>query len=89
MNIEKPSLVTEIHRKYYEAGSDVVHTNTFGGNAIKLADRGLSERMEAINGEAAKLAREACPAGKFVAGDVGRTGKLIKPLGDLVIEEAE
>ena len=88
-NIEKPSLVTEIHRKYYEAGSDVVHTNTFGGNAIKLADRGLSDRMEAINGEAAKLAREACPAGKFVAGDVGPTGKLIKPLGDLVIEEAE
>ena len=88
-NIEKPSLVTEIHRKYYEAGSDVVHTNTFGGNAIKLADRGLSNRMEAINVEAAKLAREACPAGKFVAGDVGPTGKLIKPLGDLVIEEAE
>ena len=88
-NIEKPSLVTEIHRKYYEAGSDVVHTNTFGGNAIKLADRGLSDRMEAINGEAAKLAREACPAGKFVAGDIGPTGKLIKPLGDLVLEEAE
>ena len=40
-NIEKPSLVSDIHRKYYEAGSDVVHTNTFGGNAIKLADRGL------------------------------------------------
>jgi len=88
-NIEKPSLVTEIHRKYYEAGSDVVHTNTFGGNAIKLADRGLSNRMEAINVEAAKLAREACPAGKFVAGDIGPTGKLLKPLGDLVIEEAE
>ncbi len=88
-NIEKPSLVTEIHRKYYEAGSDVVHTNTFGGNAIKLSDRGLSDSMEAINVEAAKLAREACPAGKFVAGDIGPTGKLLKPLGDLVIEEAE
>ncbi len=88
-NLEKPSLVTDIHRKYYEAGSDVVHTNTFGGNAIKLADRGLSDKMEPINVEAAKLAREACPAGKFVAGDIGPTGKLIKPLGDLVIEEAE
>jgi len=88
-NIEKPSLVTDIHRRYYEAGSDAVHTNTFGGNAIKLADRGLSDRMETINVEAAKLAREACPAGKFVAGDVGPTGKLIKPLGDLVLEEAE
>jgi len=88
-NLEKPSLVTDIHRKYYDAGSDVVHTNTFGGNAIKLADRGLSDKMEPINIEAAKLAREACPSGKFVAGDIGPTGKLIKPLGDLVIEEAE
>ena len=88
-NLEKPSLVADIHRKYYEAGSDVVHTNTFGGNPIKLADRGLSDRMERINGEAAKLAREACPAGKFVAGDIGPTGKLLKPLGDLVPEEAE
>ena len=88
-NIEKPSFVTDIHRKYYEAGSDVVHTNTFGGNIIKLADRGLSDKMENINVEAAKLAREACPTGKFVAGDIGPTGKLIKPLGDLVVEEAE
>jgi 5-methyltetrahydrofolate--homocysteine methyltransferase len=88
-NIEKPSLVTDIHRKYYEAGSHVVHTNTFGGNAIKLADKGLSGQMEKINGEAAKLAREACPAGKFVAGDIGPTGKLLTPLGDLVLEEAE
>ena len=88
-NLEKPALVTDIHRKYYDAGSDVVHTNTFGGNAIKLADRGLSDKMERINVEAAKLAREACPSGKFVAGDIGPTGKLIKPLGDLVIEEAE
>jgi len=88
-NIEKLSLVAEIHRRYYEAGSDAVHTNTFGGNAVKLADRGLSEKAEIINVEAAKLAREACPAGKFVAGDIGPTGKLLKPLGDLVIEEAE
>jgi len=88
-NIEKPSAVTDIHRQYYEAGSDVVHTNTFGGNAVKLADRALSDKMDLINGEAARLARAACPAGKFVAGDMGPTGKLLKPLGDLVIEEAE
>jgi 5-methyltetrahydrofolate--homocysteine methyltransferase len=88
-NIEKPSLVTDIHRKYYEAGSDVVHTNTFGGNIIKLAERGLADKMETINVEAARFAREACPAGKFVAGDIGPTGKLLKPLGDLVLEEAE
>ena len=88
-NIEKPSLVTDIHRKYYEAGSDVVHTNTFGGNTIKLGERGLADKMEMINVEAARLAREACPTGKLVAGDIGPTGKLLKPLGDLVLEEAE
>jgi 5-methyltetrahydrofolate--homocysteine methyltransferase len=88
-NIEKPSVIVDIHRKYFEAGSHVVHTNTFGGNAIKLADRGLSDKMEIINAKAAKLAREACPAGRFVAGDIGPTGKLLKPLGDLAIEEAE
>ena len=88
-NIEKPSLVTDIHRKYYEAGSDAVHTNTFGGNTIKLGERGLADKMETINVEAARLAREACPAGKLVAGDIGPTGKLLKPLGDLVLEEAE
>ena len=88
-NIEKPAVIMDIHRKYYEAGSDVVHTNTFGGNAIKLEDKGLSDKTDPINGEAARLAREVCPGGKFVAGDIGPTGKLIKPLGDLVIEEAE
>jgi methionine synthase I (cobalamin-dependent) len=88
-NLEKPSFVADIHRMYYEAGSDVVHTNTFGGNLIKLAERGLSDRMEAINLEGAKLARAVCPSGKFVAGDMGPTGKLIKPLGDLVVAEAE
>ncbi|MCJ7596479.1 MAG: homocysteine S-methyltransferase family protein [Desulfobacterales bacterium] len=90
-NLEKPSLVMEIHRRYYEAGSDVVHTNTFGGNLIKLSDRGLSGQMEAINLEAARIAREACPQGKFVAGDLGPTGKLFKPLGTLdphAVEEA-
>jgi 5-methyltetrahydrofolate--homocysteine methyltransferase len=88
-NLEKPEIISGIHRRYYDAGADVVHTNTFGGNAVKLADKGLSNKMETINVAAAKLAREACPAGKLVAGDIGPTGKLIKPLGDLVIEEAE
>ena len=55
-NIEKASLVMDIHRQYYAAGSDVVHTNTFGGNGLKLRDRGLDDRMATINMEAARLA---------------------------------
>jgi len=88
-NIEKPSLVMDIHRRYYEAGSDVVHTNTFGGNILKLHDRGLADRMETINMEAARLAGEVCPDDKFVAGDIGPTGKMLKPLGELSAEEME
>jgi 5-methyltetrahydrofolate--homocysteine methyltransferase len=88
-NIEKPSLVMEIHRKYYEAGSDVVQTNTFGGNPIKLADRGLEEKTASLNIEAAGLARKVCPEGGFVAGDIGPTGRMLKPLGDVSPEEVE
>ena len=88
-NLEKPDVVMDIHRRYFEAGSDVVHTNTFGGNPLKLADRGLEEKMELINSEAAKIAKEVCPEGKFVAGDIGPTGKMLKPLGDVTPEEME
>jgi 5-methyltetrahydrofolate--homocysteine methyltransferase len=88
-NLEKPSLVMEIHRRYYEAGSHVVHTNTFGGNPVKLSDRGLGEKLESINLKAARIAREACPEGKWVAGDMGPTGKLMKPLGELDPKRAE
>jgi 5-methyltetrahydrofolate--homocysteine methyltransferase len=88
-NLEKPDVVMDIHRQYFEAGSDVVHTNTFGGNPLKLADRGLEGKMRVINSEAAKIAKEVCPERKFVAGDMGPTGKMLKPLGDLTPEEME
>ncbi len=88
-NLEKPSAVMEIHRRYYEAGSHVVHTNTFGANPVKLSDRGLAEKMESINLEAARIARQACPRGKRVAGDMGPTGKLMRPLGDLDPQRAQ
>ncbi|MBN2124135.1 MAG: homocysteine S-methyltransferase family protein, partial [Deltaproteobacteria bacterium] len=82
-NVDHPERVEAVHRRYYEAGSDVVHTNTFGGNPLKLADRGLGDRMESVNRAGVLLARQACPEGKFVAGDIGPTGKMLKPLGDL------
>jgi 5-methyltetrahydrofolate--homocysteine methyltransferase len=88
-NLEKPSVVEEIHRRYYEAGSDVVHTNTFGGNPVKLADRGLADKVGMINLAAVKIAKSACPEGKFVAGDIGPTGKFFKPLGDATPESLE
>jgi 5-methyltetrahydrofolate--homocysteine methyltransferase len=87
-NLEKPQVVADVHKKYYEAGSDVVHTNTFVGNPIKLIDPELREKMEILNAEGARIAKGVCPAGKFVAGDMGPTGKLIEPIGDLPPDEA-
>jgi 5-methyltetrahydrofolate--homocysteine methyltransferase len=86
-NIEKPKIVKSVHQQYYDAGVDVVHTNTFGGTDIKLHQKGLSDQMEAINSEAVKLARSVCPENGFVAGDLGPTGKMLKPLGDASTEE--
>jgi len=82
-NIEQPALVTDIHRQYYAAGADVVIANTFGGNPIKLAADGLEPQMDTLNRAGVDLTRTACPDGKFVAGDIGPSGKMLKPLGDI------
>ncbi len=88
-NLEKPEIVAEVQRLYYEAGADVVHTNSFGGSPVKLADRGLADQTERINRRAAEITRSACPAGKLVAGDLGPTGKFMQPVGDLDPKDAE
>jgi len=88
-NLEKPEAVAEVQRLYYEAGADVVHTNSFGASPVKLADRGLGDQAEQINRRAAEITKSVCPAGKLVAGDIGPTGKFLKPLGDLDPRDAE
>ena len=88
-NLERPDAVAEVQRLYYEAGSDVVHTNSFGASPVKLADRGLEDQAERINRRAAEITKSVCPAGKLVAGDLGPTGKFLKPLGDLDPRDAE
>lgn len=88
-NIERPEVVEEVHRAYFSAGSDVVHTNTFGGNRFKLRDKHLEDDLVRINETAVRLAREACPPGKFIAGDVGPSGKLMAPFGPHDVREME
>ena len=89
LNVEKPDLVVEFHKQYYAAGADVVLTNTFSGNPLKLEAEGIDARMELLNREAAILAKQACPAGKFVAGDIGPSGKTLPPVGDSSPEEMQ
>ena len=80
-NAERPDAVREVHAAYYEAGADVVSTNSFGGTPLKLAAHGLEGRAFELNRAAARLAREAAPAGRYVAGSMGPTGKFLKPQG--------
>jgi 5-methyltetrahydrofolate--homocysteine methyltransferase len=88
-NVEKPEVVQEIHRNYYEAGSDAVLTNSFGGNKIKIAAHGLEKRCRELNYAAAKIATEVKPKGKFLGGSMGPTGKFLKPQGEFTESEFE
>lgn len=91
-NVTKRETVTEIHRQYFEAGSDIVLANTFGANALKFHDEKLGLR-EVIT-QAVRNVKEAAGMGvrdgreTYAALDVGPTGKLLKPLGDLSFEDA-
>jgi 5-methyltetrahydrofolate--homocysteine methyltransferase len=88
-NVERPDIVQRIHTDYFEAGSDAVSTNSFGGNRIKLAAHGLEGRVRELNSAAARVARRAAPAGKFVAGSMGPTGKFLQPQGEFTEAEFE
>ncbi|XCP83904.1 homocysteine S-methyltransferase family protein [Roseburia hominis] len=91
-NIEHPEAIEEIHRMYYEAGSDMVLTNTFGANACKFHDANytLEEVICSAVANARRAQEKAVKDGRktYVALDMGPTGKLLKPLGDLAFEEA-
>lgn len=88
-NLSHPEEIVRHHQSYLDAGSDIVLTNTFGGNTLKLSMTSLANKVIEINTAAAKLARQATGQGKFVFGDVGPTGKMLEPLGTTSIQEAE
>ena len=75
--LSRPEVVRGVAEAYFAAGSDMVLTNSFGGSPIKLARHGLAERAREVNRVAATLAREAAGSGKFVAGSVGPTGRIV------------
>ncbi|HQE22678.1 MAG TPA: homocysteine S-methyltransferase family protein [Syntrophomonadaceae bacterium] len=85
--IENPSILQEIHDLYIEAGADIIQTNTFGGNAFKLAEYGLAEKVDEINAETVRIAREASRGRAWVAASIGPTGKLLSPMGDCSFDD--
>ena len=89
----RPDVVLDIHRKYFEAGADIVETNSFGGASIVLAEYGLAADSAELNKRAAELARQAADEfstsarPRFVAGSVGPTTKAITVTGGVTFEE--
>lgn len=81
-NLAQPEIIKNIHTAYFEAGSDAVLTNSFGGSKIKLASYDLDEKCYELNKAAAVLAKLVCPEDKFIGGSIGPTGKFLKPLGE-------
>ena len=87
LNIQNPQLLVDIHKKYIEAGSDIVYANTFGANRFKLQKCGY--KVEEIIPAAITNARKACEGTKtLVALDIGPIGQLLEPTGTLTFEEA-
>jgi len=87
MNANDPDVVRGMAKTYFDAGSDIVLTNSFGGNRFMLAKYGAAARLFELNRLAAEHARAVAPPGKYVAGSIGPTGEFIEPLGDVTEDE--
>ncbi len=86
--LEKPDEIRKLHRSYFNAGSDAVLTNTFGGSRLKLETNKLGDKVTQINRIGAQLARDVSAGKGIVFGDIGPTGKIMEPYGPLTYSEA-
>ncbi len=85
-NITRRKEVLDIARSYFDAGSEIVATNSFGGNVFKLSYYGLGDKVSELNQSAAEIVREAAGKDRYVAGSIGPTGKMLL-MGDVTEEE--
>jgi len=88
LNDTHPDLVEEVHEQYIRAGAEIIETNTFGANPVKLSSHGLDERTEELNARAAAIAVKAASGRAAVAGAIGPLGIRLEPLGPTSLEEA-
>ena len=86
-NITRPEEIQSIHRAYLDAGSDIINTNTFGANALKFPDN-LREIVESAVSNAKEARRQSGREDAYIALDLGPTGRLLQPMGDLPFEQA-
>jgi methionine synthase I (cobalamin-dependent)/5,10-methylenetetrahydrofolate reductase len=88
LNLTQPEIVLAVHQEYVRAGADILETNTFGANRVKLGSFGLVEKLHAINAEGARIARRAAGEDAYVAGAIGPLGIRIEPWGKTGVDEA-
>src|SRR5688572_23941744 len=88
LNLTQPRLVQEVHEAYVQAGAEILETNTFGANPVKLSSHGLDDETEAINRTAVTIARRAANGRALVVGAIGPLGIRLEPWGPTAREEA-
>ncbi len=88
LNLTQPALVQEVHEAYVQAGAEILETNTFGANPVKLSSHGLDDQTEAINQAAVTIARRAANGRALVVGAIGPLGIRLEPWGPTAREEA-
>ena len=89
LNLTQPDLVAEVHQAYVRAGAELIETNTFGANRVKLAAFGLVEQLHTINAQGARIARRAARDEAYVGGAIGPLGIRVEPWGKTGFDEAE
>ncbi len=87
LNIKEPEVLKKIHAAYISAGADIIETNTFGSNRIKLSHYGLEDKVKELTAAGVRLAKEAAEGKALVALSVGPTGMFVEPVGDLTFDE--
>ena len=85
--LENPDAICELQREYVKAGTNILYAPTFTANRIKLKEYGLQDQLVEMNQELVALSKQAAQGKALVAGDITMTGKQLKPMGDLELEE--
>src|SRR5437667_4866080 len=88
LNLRSPEMVLEVHKQYVRAGAEILETNTYGANRVKLRSFGLEDELRDINIAGVKIARQAAGDSVYVAGAIGPLGIRIEPYGPTAVDEA-